>query len=443
MLVRLMTQTRVLGRVTTSRLLHRRVRRALALIACASIVTIASSPTLAPAAHVDRSEPHPFIETFDGRPETPQPWHPDNWDVTVHSRDRETFYELEPMDAGHSEHCGAPPASHHLGGSYDDAVFQCNDHVMTAINASAYGAIYLTPNQLIDFTTGEAVVRFDMSTVRTSGRDWIDLWVSPFDDHLQLPLDRWLPDLNGEPQNALHIRMDQFGPQGGPPQTIFRGSIVRNFTVEPIGGNTWTGYESRLTPNATRRDTFELRLSRTHVKFGIPGYQFSWIDIDVADLGWAQGILQLGHHSYTPGKDCPSGSVCAANTWHWDNVQISRALPFTMLHADRRYVDLKTPPGVNFSQPAPENAHLQFVGIGNVIEVSYDGGASWQGVNLQAQIDFHEDHFRSYWTPIPAGTTSVQFRGVGWYGGEWMVRDVSVWALDPAIAAACARCPAQ
>ena len=39
---------------------------------------------------------------------------------------------------------------------------------MTSINASGYGVIYLTPDQMVDFSAGEAVVRFDMSTFRTS-----------------------------------------------------------------------------------------------------------------------------------------------------------------------------------------------------------------------------------------------------------------------------------
>jgi hypothetical protein len=38
--------------------------------------------------------------------------------------------------------------------------------------------------------------------------------------------------------------------------------------------------------------------------------------------------------------------------------------------------------------------------------------------------------FQSYWTPIPAGTTSVQFRGQGGWWGSWMVRDISLWATS-------------
>jgi hypothetical protein len=39
--------------------------------------------------------------------------------------------------------------------------------------------------------------------------------------------------------------------------------------------------------------------------------------------------------------------------------------------------------------------------------------------------------FLSYWTPIPAGVTSVQLDGGPWRGGNWAVRDVSIWSLQP------------
>src|SRR4030095_3362705 len=123
--------------------------------------------------------------------------------------------------------CGAPPANHTIS-SYDDAVFICKDHIMTAITADGYGVIYLTPHQLVDFSNEEAVISWDMSTARSSGRDWVDLWITPYQDNLQLPLEDWLPDLNGEPRNAIHVRMDLVNGN-----TMFRTDIIRNFeTIE-------------------------------------------------------------------------------------------------------------------------------------------------------------------------------------------------------------------
>lgn len=362
-----------------------------------------------------------FTETFDGQPNNPQPWKPASWDVTVHSRDIATWDQLEPIHAMHGSDCSPAPNMHMIT-SYDDTVFLCRDHLMTAIKAEGYGVIYLTPNQMVDFSAGEAVVRFDLTTLRTSQRDWVDLWISPYQDQLQLPLEDWLPDLSGEPRNAIHVRMDTAN--NG---TMFKVFVVKDFAVTELKSSA-TGYESFLAPDAKRRDTFELRITRNHLRFGMPGYNFSWVDTNIADLGWARGVVQFGHHSYNPSKSDGCGPVCQPNTWHWDNISISPTQPFTILRADRRTVDPGTPPGVSFAAPAPANASLRFAGIGTKIEVSFDGGKTWRAAVLQAQKRQDEDHFKSYWMPIPAGVNSVQFRGANWWGGKWQVRDLSIWA---------------
>ena len=395
-----------------------------------TVPTSAPAPTSVPAptAVPPTTGGNTFVETFDGSPTSPQPWHPANWDVTIHSRDVNTWSNLETMNAMHGADCAGPPANHPIS-SYDDAVFVCRDHMMTAIKAEGYGAIYLVPNQQVDFSTGEAVVSWDMSTARTSGRDWVDLLITPYQDNLQLPLEDWLPDLDGLPRNAIHVRMDLANGN-----TMFRTSIIRNYQETDVPGqNLFVGYESFLKPDAARRDKFELRISRNHVRFGMPGYNFTWADTAIPDLGWIRGIIQLGHHSYNPTKadGCPinqnAATGCAANTWHWDNVSISPAVPFTILRADRRTADASNGK-LSFPAPAPANAHLRFAGIGSNLSVSFDGGKTWQAAGLQAQSKIVEEHFKSYWMPIPAGTTSVQIRGTDWWGGTWLVRDVSVWA---------------
>jgi hypothetical protein len=394
-----------------------------AILATAVLASAAS--TSSQPLHADRA---PYLQTFDGRPSSPHPWrHLTDWDVTVHSRDTATWHNLESMPAQHGHNCSAPPDRHDIS-SYDDAVFLCNDHLMTAISASGYGVIYLTPDRLVDFSAGEASIRFDLSTLRTSSRDWIDLWVSPYDEHLQLPLEDWLPDLNGPPRDAVHLRMDNFH------GSIFRGFVIRNFVATQTAvtpGNAYLGYESVLTPSATTRTTFQLTISRTHLKFGIPALNYWWVDADIADLGWSSGVVQLGHHSYTPTKDCADGATCSPNTWHWDNVQINAAVPFTIIRADQRSVDWQAAPAVTFPQPAPAAARLRFAGVGDNIAVSFDGGATWEAAQLQAQTKHDSSKFQSYWTPIPAGTTSVQFRGQGgWWGNQWIVRDISIWGAS-------------
>lgn len=375
-----------------------------------------------------------YLQEFTGAPASPQSWQLAGWDVSVHSRNLETWHTLDAMHAGHGPDCGPPPATHAVS-AYEDAVFQCRDHVMTALNAEGYGVVYLTPNQMVDFSAGEAAIRWDMSTLRTAHRDWIDLWVSPYDEHVQLPLEEWQPvDLQGPPRRGVHIRMDNFLNQDKL-ATVFNAEIIQGFASQraPSTGNDFVGYESFLDPSATRRDVFELRVSRTHIKFGMPAYNFWWVDTDVADLGWSQGVVQFGHHSYTPNKECdrvPS-LPCQPNTWHWDNVSVSPAIPFTILRGDRRFVDQTTVGQVTFPAGAPAGAHLRFAAIGTNVRLSFDGGQTWQAAHLQAQARNVDGHFRSYWTPIPAGVTSVQVRGEGsWWGPQWMARDFSIWSRN-------------
>jgi hypothetical protein len=362
-----------------------------------------------------------FKATFDGNPSQPQSWQPSNWDVTVHSRDISTWNKLETMQAAHGTDCSPSPATHTVT-EYKDAVFICKDHVMTAINASGYGVIYLTPNQLVDFSNGEAVVKFDLSTARTSLRDWMDVWISPYADHLQLPLNDFYPDLSGEPRRGIQVEMNQFNGK-----TTFKLNRIANFKTTGISGTTWVGYEDFLTPSAMRRDTFELHISRTHIKFGMPAYNFWWYDAKIPTLDWSVGVVQFGHHSYTPKKDC-STRTCGPNTWHWDNVQISPAVPFTIIRATQRYTDVKNGAQMTLAASAPSGANLRFSGIGKNLQVSFNNGATWVKAVTQAQEKYTEEAFWSYWMPIPAGTKTIKFKGTKWWGGDWRVQDLSVWA---------------
>jgi hypothetical protein len=292
---------------------------------------------------------------------------------------------------------------------------------MTSINGESYGLIYLTPNHMVDFSGGEAVVTFDVSTLRSSMRDWWDVWITPYEDNLQLAGEDWYPDLQGPPRRAIHVKMQDFNDG----QTGFTIEVFRDFRSVSVPGNTSTSYEQFLTPDAARRDTFELRISPTHITFGMPGYDQWWVDTDIGALDWTRGVVQLGHHSYTPTKD-PKVPNAHAGTWHWDNVSISPAVPFQIIRADRRVAN----PSVNLSAPAPGNARLRFAGIGNNLQASFDGGATWVNATKQQQSLNAGDHFASYWMPVPAGTTSVQFRGQSFCCGSWQVRDVTVWSSN-------------
>lgn len=368
-----------------------------------------------------------FLETFDGDPSTPTPFGSFQWDIAVHTRNKETFYQLTSMDAGHGPNCEPPPATHVVD-SYEETVYQCRNHLMTAIHDDAYGAIYLTPNHLVDFSDGEAIIRFNMSTERTSFRDWVDIWITPFDQNLQLPVPEFIPDLQGPPKNAVLMEM-QSGNVFVP--TIFRNFQGTKYDFGYAGVDVFTSYEMFLEPSAMRRDVFELRISRDHIKFGMPEYDFYWVDLELDQpLEWSQGIVQFGHHSYTPTKACEDDGTCGPNTWHWDNFEINPAIPFTLIHGDRRFVN-RANNLIQFDSAAPADAFLRFSAIGQSIEVSFDDGGTWQTTQKADQKLDDEGHFASYWTPIPEGVRKVRVRGQSWWGGEWHARNFAIWSLRP------------
>jgi hypothetical protein len=373
-----------------------------------------------------------FVEGFDGAPGSPLAWSSPNWDVTVHDRDAQV--SLTPMQAQHGSNCSGPHESHQLT-EYAQAVFQCRDHLMTALNSPGYGVIYLTPDRLVDFSSTEAVISVDVSTLRTSARDWWDVWISPYADHLQLPLDLDSGvDLTGPPRNAIRIGL---GTENQMQAEIYRNFEPVRFPGWPndrVTGDQFTGYHQFLTPDRARRDTFEIRISSTHLKVGMPAYNFWWIDTPIPDLGWNTGVVQFGHHSYNPTKDCgvvnnpkPFTGTCTPNTWHWDNVRIEPSLPFTITHTDRRRADA-TNPTHTLTTPAPDNAMLRFAGIGNNMQVRFDNGP-WTTPNRQAtNRATKEEHFTSYWTPIPPGTRTITYQATNWWGGPWHTTDASVFA---------------
>ena len=323
--------------------------------------------------------------------------------MQVHHNELLFWKQFPPTSAVHGANCSAPPATHTVT-SHEQAVFICNNHVMTTIEAG-YGLIYLTPNQMVDFAGGEAVVRFDMSTLRTSSRDWVDLWVTPYEDNLALPLDDGV-DLNGPPRRAVHVRM------GWNRQSIFTGEVYREFVPTYLTIQRHDGIEAILIPSAVDREPFELRIrnagpiraaeSRSVVarqRGRGPGLDARGGAARSPHVRSGQGVrpAQPVSGQYDEGLHGP-----CPNTWHWDNVRIEPAVPFTILRADRRYVDATSPPSVTLPAPAPPGAHLRFGGVGRALDVSFDGGATWQPAQLQAQQETNGTNaFQSFWTPIP------------------------------------------
>lgn len=404
-----------------------RAFKAVLLLATAMLMLV---QTGAPAGASAATEPFSFA--WQGSPPSPQPWTPEDWDLIVHSRDRDTWAQIEPMQAQHGADCSPYPATHMVS-TYEDSVYVCKNHLMTAINGGGYGAIYLAPNRMVDFSGGTASIQYHVSTMRTSQRDWHDIWVTPFDDNLVLPLYRF-PDLQGPPRNAVHIQLVG--------DNSFIGNVFRNFVNTDLPRQQAAPYDRFLGPSAITRSDFELDISRTHIRFGMPQFQVWWIDTDIPDLGWSQGVVQLGHHSYNPTK-AENGTP---GTWHWSDFSMSSTVRFTMLRGSIQSIHDGTSPLVCFSGSAPAQGYLRFAAIGH-IEVSFDAGRHFAPATLAAQVGPHyegapiEGLFASYWMPVPAGASSVVFRGTDWWGGQWWVRDPSIWSRSTDPVAAPKACP--
>jgi len=398
------------------------------------VLSAFNEPTSAPT--VDENT---FLETFDGAPSSPAAWTDDNWEVTVHLRDQDTLYSMPAMEAHHGPNCEAPPATHTIT-AHEDTVYQCRNHVMTSLygvsQTGGYGLIYLTPNQLLD-TTGNFSIHFDMSTFRANNlRDWIDVWLTPYGENLQLAIHDFEPDLQGPPQTAVQFKLDV--------ANRLEMYLHEDGRMTKISPDVYTEYDLVLNPSKTTRSTFVIAVYNDVLYVGLPDHDLWWYEQDVPDLfrgeDWEEAVVQFGHHSYTPDKQCASSdnpSECGPNTYHWDNVALWPAKPFTMIHASPQLITNSTPASklLTLESPAPADAKLRFAAIGDAIDVSFNGGLTWQAATLQDAPSRQDRHFfRSYWMNIPEGTEEVLFRGEDWmffsvWGGEWAVRDASVWSL--------------
>lgn len=374
--------------------------------------------------------PGPFLATFDAATDAPLGvCGASEWDIVIHSRQASTWYSLDPMMAQHGADCAGPPATHELHGEHTGAVFLCRDHLMTSLNASEYGVIYLVPNQLVDLSAGPVVIQFDLSTERMSKRDWVDLWLTPWDQNLALPLEASDPDLQGPPRNSIQVTT-----AGGENSPVLRttregraSEYQAAFAVAPLGA----GIAGEVNQSAARQK-FQLTVSANRARFerlASPTAAALEFWDEPIDFPFDVAVLQLGHHSYTPTKD---GAGTPA-TWHWDNVSISRAIPFQLIRANERFAD-REHAMVTFEAPAPSDASLRFSAIGKP-EISFDSGRTWTVAQRQdglGQLEgkHHPEHFSSYWTPAPAGTQEVRvrFKPDDWYTGPYFAQGFSLWA---------------
>lgn len=382
-------------------------------------IALGTAPILLASTQSEAS-PVAFVETFDGAPLEPQPFSSPHWDVVVHERGMGQDYdagELPVMtNVQHGPACEGPDV-HHTVSDTTNAVFRCKDHVMTSLNGTSYGAIFLTPDHMVDFSAGEARIRWDVNTLDQSSRDWLDVWISPWDKNLAGPVrEGFEAGLNGAPDDTVAFEQAMNNNKW---KIVHRKDDNGTSTTESSDPNTMGLY----TPSFADRETFEIRITATRAELWMPDYNLRLKSLDYPALDWTQGVVTWGHHSYNPSKDDSGDPV----TWHWDNFEISPAIPFRMDAVSPRYVvhdDNSTMAPVTLTfPPAPADARLRFLAL---------GAPKVNGVVATPQVNDTDGHNNSFFVPIPEGSTSATIEMVqdGWWhcGFGCIAQDFRVWA---------------
>ena len=417
------------------------VRRAMQLIFAAGLMGMLFAPSSASA------DAASFSFNWNGTPSSPSPFKPSSgFDVVIHqSNATDTYTQPNSFEAMHGSNCG-PFQGFGVGGThpvsqYQDLVFVCNNHLMTGIFGSGYGEIAIAPAQLLDWSHGTAKITIQVDTLRTSCRDWVSFNLMPFQDNLMLT-DGIGVDLYHEPRNELVFATTASCPMA------FTGSDIRDFNQTPIsgpGGAVADVVSETSVDSAKNRQTFEIDVSRTHVRFGMPAFNRWFVDGDLASpLPYGQAVFQFAQHSYSPDKECdPTPTYCHPNTWHWSNLSMSPTVPFAILEADKFQVASPTqytgglPDTVRFTSPAPPNSFLRFEGIFSrgSLRFTCDGGQSWiTPTHQQPSQDnptgaFDDGRFDLMWWPVPQGCQTLTFRAADTYWSPNVLRNISIWSL--------------
>lgn len=351
------------------------------------------------------------------------------------------------FEAQHGASCGGPIAgvphsfqTHHVI-NYEDMVYVCNGHVMTALDGgTAQATLVLTPNKVLDWTNGPATFQFEMSTKLMSNRDWTDFVVVPF----EWAHGGWI-EVDRMPKTAIQV----FG---------HRWSLryVKDFVMSAHGGgNLFIGSPVVAGTNqSAARQPFKFTISKTHMKMEMlqsttnrcaPSCVF--FDVDVPDtqatLGMTKGVVQIGQHSYNPTKGVEHGedlSVLGEGkpaTWHWDEFKLecnpSPCQNINFIRADKRSSPAAASGPVwtdtiTFASAAPAGAYLRFNSIGTVVRLSFNNGTTWQDARC-VEITCAQAHMSSFFHPVPQGTRSVRFYSEEQRFGQTVGRDFELWSL--------------
>ncbi len=444
-------------------------------IAIAGVLLLALPSTPASAVNT-------FMFNWSGAPASPQPWNPgavNDWDLLVHNRDSQQ--SVEAVNAMHGPDCSGFPSTH-LNTTLAGSAFICGNHFMTAMNGGGYSEVVFTPAQMVDISSG-GTVQVNVSSMRNTDRDWWDFWLSPFSEQLLAPSGGIPPDLQGPEKDSISVT------NTGSIPTNFGVQEFLNYVESDYGG-TGQSVEACVDPlpvpdtraepwghgvSSHRRDTYTLQVSPTHVTLSVMvnGAPCTLVDSPIKRLPFTQAVVQFAYHSYapdeatqtgccppgwltsgsnygcnypgcTPPRPCPpSGACVAGNTYHWSNAVISPAVPFTMLRGDMPITGISAPTThtVHFAQPAPADSFLRFHALAaqGSVQFSANGGPLTAAQPAPQCGDFpsggscpglDDGVYESYFTPIPAGTTSVTFtaRDSSHANQPWTIQDVSIWS---------------
>lgn len=385
-----------------------------------------------------------FTATFDGAPPTPVAFVDQSWDVTysaVGHGELGNPPDVSGAIAQHGPDCSPPGVDgsvRHTAPTYADHIFQCANHVMT-YPPGVTSAIRLVPNQALDLTSGEGRVRFDVSTLSLSSRDWLSLFIQDWSVQEQKATDADIPSAQGNLRNALHIEQGSCGSFSSESGTWvienYDPNRAKQACVPPQ-----SSVDAVLTRSAQTRTTFEVVINRNgHVKFWLPTLNHVLAEGDVAPIPWDTGVVTFVHNAYNPEKGTnplTGGSVGERNTWHWDNISVSPSLPFEIIKTDHRGSRTAATDTFQFSSPLPAGALVRFEAFSSnepgSVRVAFDGGVWLDPIKMSAHTK--PENAASYTVPGVTGATriTIQVTRNGYDSNVVDINNVSAFVLGGA-----------
>lgn len=382
-----------------------------------------------------------FTETFTGNPSTPQAMDPANFEVIRLGLWQDDPTGAVPAQAQHGPQCESPETNgsvRHAITDYSQFTFQCRDHLMTYVSGEMV-ATYMTPNNLLDLSSGSGTVKWDVSTLSLSTRDWISVFIQGWDQQEQRILDNQIPGNQANPRNAMQIEQGGIGPafeSGSGMWHIEWYDANRELTALINDGCCGASVNKATPMSAVTRTTFQLDITPGHVRLWLPQFNLTLAEGNMPQVPWSAGLVTFAHHTYSPSKGynpaCEAGMLgpCdvtqgESNTHHWDNFTIAPAIPFTIIKPDHR--GTRQGDTFTFAQPAPANALVRFEAWGDDVRVSFDGAPAIAATRTGA-YNFGENP-SSFIASVPQGTTRARFIVTpSWCCAE--VNNPHIFALD-------------